>query len=170
MWVQKGFGFSKQTKFNFNYLQSVLSYQIIILGSGVITTRDFLPKPFLLEYSGELISLEEAEKREELYKSQMKECFMYFFQHENKTAWYVAHFYCLFFLDLIAQKLFQIYNQIDLRMLRQYLFLYVGYVFSLCTLMLLLPIRLSFSSRYSERIHFLSKMSIYYILVFQNLN
>ena len=41
----------------------------------------------LLKYPSDLISEDEAHKRENQYAKESKGCFMYFLEHENKTVW-----------------------------------------------------------------------------------
>ncbi|XP_071822611.1 uncharacterized protein [Apostichopus japonicus] len=52
------------------------------IGYGVFTSRDFSQKDFLLEYRGELISSEEAVKREKTYPLS-KGSFLYFFKDKG---------------------------------------------------------------------------------------
>ncbi|KAL3870153.1 hypothetical protein ACJMK2_038236, partial [Sinanodonta woodiana] len=57
--------------------------------NGVFTTKQFSRGDFLLEYAGERINSEEAEKREQSYRrKQRKEtynrCYMYTFKFNQK--------------------------------------------------------------------------------------
>lgn len=48
--------------------------------------KEFQQGDFLLEYRGELLSLQEGEKREEEYPED-KGSFLFFFQHDGKVKW-----------------------------------------------------------------------------------
>ncbi|XP_075215284.1 SET domain containing 8 [Lycorma delicatula] len=53
-------------------------------GRGVVATRVFCKGEFVVEYAGELISLDEAKKREQMYAhDQNTGCYMYYFTHKN---------------------------------------------------------------------------------------
>ena len=57
-------------------------------GRGVVTTRGFTKGEFLCEYKGEMISYNEARKREKEYsKDPSIGCFMYYFEWRNKKMW-----------------------------------------------------------------------------------
>ncbi|KAL5257465.1 hypothetical protein ACHWQZ_G012417 [Mnemiopsis leidyi] len=55
-------------------------------GRGVFSTRHFERKEFIVEYSGTLISYEEAKKREAEYVKEPEKygCYMYYFVFKNK--------------------------------------------------------------------------------------
>ena len=53
-----------------------------------MSTRPFAQGELVCEYSGELISHEEAQKREEEYsKDSSIGCYMYYFTHKNNKLW-----------------------------------------------------------------------------------
>lgn len=53
-------------------------------GRGVVATREFHKGEFVVEYAGELISLDEAKRREQFYAhDQNTGCYMYYFKHMN---------------------------------------------------------------------------------------
>lgn len=57
-------------------------------GRGVVSTRYFSRGELICEYSGELISYEEAKTREELYsKDESVGCYMYYFEHKGTKLW-----------------------------------------------------------------------------------
>jgi len=57
-------------------------------GSGVIATQPFLKGEFVCEYSGDLISRQEAEKREQQYsKDPSIGSYMFYFTHKSKHLW-----------------------------------------------------------------------------------
>ena len=57
-------------------------------GRGVVSTRPFQRGGLICEYSGELISYEEAKKREVDYSNDESiGCYMYYFSHKNKKLW-----------------------------------------------------------------------------------
>ena len=59
-------------------------------GRGVVTTKSFSMGDLLCEYSGELITLQNAEDREGIYcKDESVGCYMYYFKYKNKRLWYV---------------------------------------------------------------------------------
>lgn len=54
-------------------------------GRGIITTKAFKRGEFVIEYYGELISYEEAKRREEIYTDKENiGCYMYYFRFRNK--------------------------------------------------------------------------------------
>ncbi|XP_045171126.1 N-lysine methyltransferase KMT5A-like [Mercenaria mercenaria] len=54
-------------------------------GRGVMATKKFLRGDFVVEYSGDLISIPEAKERDAKYsKDPTKGCYMYYFQFKNK--------------------------------------------------------------------------------------
>lgn len=60
-------------------------------GRGVFAMRPFKRDEPICEYSGELISSQEAKRREELYsKNPSAGCFMYYFTFKMKRLWYVG--------------------------------------------------------------------------------
>lgn len=53
-------------------------------GRGIISTKEFKRGDFVVEYAGELISMEEARMRESTYsQDQNTGCYMYYFSHKN---------------------------------------------------------------------------------------
>lgn len=57
-------------------------------GRGVVASREFDKGDFVVEYSGELIDLNEAKRREEKYASnESTGCYMYYFKHQNHQYW-----------------------------------------------------------------------------------
>lgn len=55
-------------------------------GRGIVTTRLFRKGEFVVEYSGDLIDMNEAKKREKLYAAdQNTGCYMYYFQHKGQS-------------------------------------------------------------------------------------
>ena len=57
-------------------------------GRGVMSTMPFKHGELICEYSGELISHEEAKRREADYsKDESIGCYMYYFNHKNKKLW-----------------------------------------------------------------------------------
>lgn len=60
-------------------------------GRGVVSTRQFSRGELVCEYSGELISLEEAKRREEEYgRDPSIGCYMYYFSHKSNKLWQVS--------------------------------------------------------------------------------
>lgn len=58
-------------------------------GRGVFATRDFCKGEFVVEYSGELIDIQQAYLREEKYEQdESMGCYMYYFKHND-------HHYCV---------------------------------------------------------------------------
>ena len=57
-------------------------------GKGVFSIRSRKKGDFICEYSGELISYEEARSREEKYAKDVDTgCYMYYFEHRNTKYW-----------------------------------------------------------------------------------
>lgn len=57
-------------------------------GRGIVATRNFVRGEFVVEYAGELITIEEAKDREQLYaQDQNTGCYMYYFKHHNLQYW-----------------------------------------------------------------------------------
>lgn len=57
-------------------------------GRGVVTSRPFAKGEFVVEYIGELIDMQEADCREQLYaKDENTGCYMYYFKHRNQQYW-----------------------------------------------------------------------------------
>ncbi|XP_006820126.1 N-lysine methyltransferase KMT5A-like [Saccoglossus kowalevskii] len=55
-------------------------------GRGIVTTRAFMKDEFVIEYAGDLISVETAKKREIIYSEDPSVgCYMYYFRFNNKT-------------------------------------------------------------------------------------
>ena len=77
----------QENKHPYIVIQSIYLFFFEFTGVGVFAKKNFAPGAFLLQYPGELVSEEEAERREKLYKQQHRGCFMYFFTYENKTMW-----------------------------------------------------------------------------------
>ena len=53
---------------------------------GVFTTKQFKKDTFLLQYSGDIISKKEGEKRETIYGNENRS-YMFFFIHDGKDLW-----------------------------------------------------------------------------------
>ena len=61
-------------------------------GRGVVSTQPFSKGELVCEYSGDLIFLEEARKREQKYaKDPTIGCYMYYFSYKNRKMWYVLY-------------------------------------------------------------------------------
>ena len=59
-------------------------------GRGVFPTRPFRKGEFIVEYSGELISMDEAKKREKDYLNDEEiGSYMYYFSNKSSKLWYV---------------------------------------------------------------------------------
>ena len=59
-------------------------------GRGVVSSRPFSQGELVCEYSGALISLEEARRREEKYSEDTSVgCYMYYFSYKNSKLWQV---------------------------------------------------------------------------------
>lgn len=59
-------------------------------GRGVFATHDFHRGEFVVEYSGELIDIQEAYRREEEYEQDENTgCYMYYFKLKDQHYWYV---------------------------------------------------------------------------------
>jgi len=58
-----------------------------VLGYGLFAREEINKGDFLLEYRGELIDIDEAEKREKEYIDRRLGSFMYFFSHGGKQLW-----------------------------------------------------------------------------------
>ena len=57
-------------------------------GKGVIASKNLEFGQYVIEYTGELIDLKEAGKREEVYAADENiGCYMYYFNHRNTTYW-----------------------------------------------------------------------------------
>lgn len=68
--------------------------------------KQFKRGDFVIEYSGDLIEISEAKKREEMYATdQNAGCYMYYFEHNNHKYWYVP---CLCF-QALHTDLLQLY-------------------------------------------------------------
>ena len=55
---------------------------------GVFTTKQFKKGMFLLQYSGDIISKKEGEKREMIYGNENRS-YMFFFIDDGKDLWLV---------------------------------------------------------------------------------
>lgn len=56
----------------------------------MVATKDFHRGDFIVEYAGDLISIDEAKEREANYaKDPTKGCYMYYFSFKNKKYWYM---------------------------------------------------------------------------------
>ena len=55
----------------------------------MFSSKPFARKEFIVEYSGQLISYEEAKKREREYSLEPEKygCYMYYFVFKNKKYW-----------------------------------------------------------------------------------
>lgn len=58
-------------------------------GRGVIATKPFEPRDFIVEYAGDLISDSQARERENKYGASVKGCYMFYFKHKDATYWLV---------------------------------------------------------------------------------
>lgn len=57
-------------------------------GRGIVASRKFFKGEYVVEYAGELITMEEAQRRESLYaKDENIGCYMYYFKHKNQQHW-----------------------------------------------------------------------------------
>ena len=55
---------------------------------GVVASKDLLMGDYVVEYTGELINMEEAEKRDEKYAADANVgSYMYYFDHNKKKYW-----------------------------------------------------------------------------------
>ena len=72
--------------FNTVFFSSVTSLSLL-QGYGVFTTRKFSRGDFLLHYSGDLITADEARRREKRYDKEKSGSFMYYFLHDGIKYW-----------------------------------------------------------------------------------
>lgn len=57
-------------------------------GRGVFATQDFHRGEFVVEYSGDLINIQEAYLREEKYNNDNNTgCYMYYFKYREQPYW-----------------------------------------------------------------------------------
>lgn len=57
-------------------------------GRGIMASRKFTKGEFVIEYIGDLITMTEANKREQLYaKDENTGCYMYYFKHKSQQYW-----------------------------------------------------------------------------------
>ena len=57
-------------------------------GRGIFSTRPFKKGELVCEYSGELVSIEEARAREGKYReNEAVGCYMYYFAYKDKKWW-----------------------------------------------------------------------------------
>lgn len=57
-------------------------------GRGIVTTRFFKRGEFVVEYIGDLISMQEANDRETNYSADDNMgCYMYYFKHNEQPYW-----------------------------------------------------------------------------------
>ena len=56
-------------------------------GRAVFVTRLFKQGEFVCEYSGELLTYQQAKEREKYQKRQSVGSFMYYFTHKGKKIW-----------------------------------------------------------------------------------
>jgi len=68
----------------FIHTASVVVYHA---GYGVVADQEFKKGDFIVEYRGDLITSEEAARREAEYETEDMGCFMYYFVHKGKTMW-----------------------------------------------------------------------------------
>lgn len=96
VWIQQHFHFWKGVILIWIFVRNLLLQirQIEGKGRGVFSTRHFERKEFIVEYSGTLISYEEAKKREAEYVKEPEKygCYMYYFVFKNKKYWWVKIF------------------------------------------------------------------------------
>lgn len=57
------------------------------IGWGVFATKEHPKESFLLQYVGELVSGEEAEKREKMYAKRNLGSYLFFFSNKGKEYW-----------------------------------------------------------------------------------
>lgn len=58
-------------------------------GRGVVAAKSFEKGDFVVEYSGDLIDIVEAKKREQIYAQDHKlGCYMYYFKYKGQQYWY----------------------------------------------------------------------------------
>ena len=61
-----------------------------IKGMGVETTKKRKKGDYICEYSGELITFQEAQQRESIYSKDCDiGCYMYYFEYKNVKYWLV---------------------------------------------------------------------------------
>ena len=73
-----------------DYLSFQCSIQVpytFLQGHGVFTTRKFSKDDFLLHYSGDLVTEDEARRREKKYDKEICRRFMYYFLHGASEYW-----------------------------------------------------------------------------------
>ncbi len=57
-------------------------------GRGIVAARPFVKGEFVVEYSGELVDMKEAEQREANYaRDKTAGCYMYYFEFQNRQLW-----------------------------------------------------------------------------------
>lgn len=57
-------------------------------GRGIMAARRFDRGEFVIEYIGDLIDMNEANRREQLYaKDENTGCYMYYFKHKSQQYW-----------------------------------------------------------------------------------
>ncbi|XP_036354824.1 N-lysine methyltransferase KMT5A-like [Octopus sinensis] len=65
-----------------------------IKGRGVVADRDFPSGQFVVEYIGELINASIAKKREKIYEQDNKDCYLFYFEYNNRHYWYNIYLIC----------------------------------------------------------------------------
>jgi [histone H4]-lysine20 N-methyltransferase SETD8 len=69
-----------------------------------VTTRNFSRGEFVIEYIGDLISMQEANERESRYAADDNTgCYMYYFKHNEQQYWYV--FYWIKSISFVTNSL-----------------------------------------------------------------
>ena len=57
-------------------------------GRGIVATKPFKKGEFVVEYSGDLVTLDAAKSREQDYVGRTDVgCYMYYFNFRNKSYW-----------------------------------------------------------------------------------
>ena len=75
------------SKFSIPKLSLYTLFIYFIRGVGVFASKSFQSRSFLLQYSGELITEAEEDRQEKEYAKSSKECYMYFFELEERSVW-----------------------------------------------------------------------------------
>lgn len=84
-------------------------------GRGIVAARKFEKGEFVVEYAGDLISMEEAQIREAIYaRDENIGCYMYYFKHKNNQHWYVSSLTIL--LDGLQPSKFDVLRSFDFQL------------------------------------------------------
>ena len=65
----------------------MIYFLFIFIGFGVFATKSFKKGEFLLQYAGDVVTEERAQKLEIKYTKANKGSYMYFFKHAGKELW-----------------------------------------------------------------------------------